>query len=269
MKNVIPVSFLTYREGLKHKVVLLTTICALSLMTGSVLISGFFMRDISKIILDFCLSITNIGGLLIPFFLAITLLAGDIEKRTIVTILARNISRTEYLFGKYLGISMLTATVMLIFLAATLLAILGGNFLYSNIYFKGFSISAVVQSVILSYLGISILNAAVVLWCSITTTSFLATLLTIATYLTGQSIDNIVRFVESPPAGIEISTSISKTVQIIQYIFPNLAAFDHKLSAAHGALIPFSEFAMLSCYAFVYIIATLTLSTILFIRRDL
>ncbi|MBM9513575.1 ABC transporter permease [Desulfogranum marinum] len=269
MNKLWSVAFLTFKEGLKHRILYCVFIVALLAMTLSVLISGFFMRDISKIILDFCLATISIGGLLVPFFLGITLLAGDIDKRTVVTILSRDISRPQYILGKYIGISLLTGMIMAFFFAATIIAIQGGILLYGEHYFKSYSLLAVFSSTLLNYFGISILNAVVVLWCSITTTSFLATLLTLATYLVGHLMDDVVRFIESPPPGILISMPLQKTVQATQYIFPNLAAFDHKLSAAHGIPIPFIQFSVLTSYAGVYIVAVLSLSIVLFTRRDL
>lgn len=269
MSPIFPISKITVKEGLQHKIILASILSASLLMIASLLISGFFMRDISKIILDFCLSITNIAGLTIPLLLAITLLAGDIERKTIVTILARNISRNQYLVGKFLGIELLAGLVMTFFLLATYATVFLGQQLYGENYFASFSPIAVAASMIMSFMAISILNAIVVLWCTITTTSLLATLLTLATYITGHIIDDVVRFVESPPPGIEIASSIVKAMQIVQYLFPNLAAFDYKLSAAHGILVPISEFSFLIAYAITYIAAVMLLSSLIFQRRDL
>ena len=139
MNKLWHVAFLTFKEGLKHHILYGVFLVALLVMTTSVLVSGFFMRDISKIILDFCLATISIGGLLVPFFLAITLLAGDIDKRTVVTILSRDISRPQYILGKYIGISLLTGVITSFFFIATILAIQGGILLYSEHYFKSYS----------------------------------------------------------------------------------------------------------------------------------
>jgi len=269
MNTIFAIASLTYKEGLKHRVLFGVLVAALFLMTGALLISGFFMRDIVKVLIDFCLSVTNLGGLLVPFFLTIGMLTGDRDKRTIVTILSQNVSRTQYILGKYFGLSLLTATIMCILAMATYFTLLGGSLLYGEYYFKSLSLYSVATSIVLSYVGISILNGVVFLWCTLTTTSFLATLLTIATYIIGHSIDDVVRFVESPPPGVTVATSIVKAVQIFQYVFPNLAAFDHKLTAAHGLAIPLIDSALLCGYGVSYIAFSLALSVIIFSKRDL
>jgi ABC-type transport system involved in multi-copper enzyme maturation permease subunit len=121
----------------------------------------------------------------------------------------------------------------------------------------------------MSYLGIMMLNALVVLWCSITTSPFLATLLTLATYIIGQSIDDVVRFLALKIPGVDISQSVQVAVDVAQYLFPNLAAFDLKLQAAHGLLIPASDIAFLVVYALAYSAAVLSVSVAAFSRRDL
>lgn len=261
---------ISYKEGLRQRVLYGVMIFALLLMAFAVLMSGLFMRDISKIILDLCLSAVNIGGLLIPFFLAINLMARDIERRTIFTILSKPISRSQYIVGKYFGIVLLTGTVMAILTVTTFFSVWIGKLIYGERFFSEFSHLAVINGVFLSFLGMMVLNAIVILWCSITTSSFIATLLTLFTYFIGQTIDDVVRFlaVEINNTSADISTTIRYTVKSVQYAFPNLSAFDVKLQAAHGLVLPFSDNAFLSLYGVFYISVVLSLSILIFNRRD-
>lgn len=270
MNNIIAISLISYKEGLRHRVLYGVVVFALLLMASSILFSGLFMRDISKIILDLCLSAVNVGGLLIPFFLAVNLLAKDIERRTIFTILARPISRRQYIIGKYFGIVLLTGTVMAVLSGVTFLAVWMGKIVYGEVFFTTFSAGAVLTGIALSFLGLMVLNALVVLWCSITTSAFIATLLTLFSYLIGQTIDDVVRFlaVEIHTTGIEISNTVRYAVKAAQYLFPNLSAFDVKLQAAHGIMIPLTEIAFLSLYGAAYICTVLAVSLLIFNRRD-
>lgn len=269
MNIVLAIASITLKEGLRHRLLYGVLIFSLFIMTFSLLFSGLFMRDVLKVILDFSLSAVNIGGLLIPFFLAIKLLSGDIEKKTIFTILAKPVSRTHYILGKYIGLIALVGIVMFCLLGATFLTIACSQLLYADFFFTDLSYNSIILSTISSYLGISVLTALVVLWSSISTSSFLVTLLTIATYLVGHTVDEVVRFVSIETPGVEISTTVQTTIQVVQCIFPNLAAFDLKLEAAHGSAIPLSDIALLFAYAAVYVIATISLSTIIFSKRNL
>lgn len=269
MNALWAVTLISFKEGLRHRILYGAVVFALFLTAFALLISGLFMRDISKVILDICLSSVDICGLLIPFFLAINLLSGDIEKRTIYSLLARPISRTHYILGKFFGLSLLTALLMGILTIATLVAITVAAYIYPAHFFSTVSTSTIIVCSLFSLLGIIVLNSTVMLWCSLTTSSFLAFMLTVATYLIGLSIEDLVRFMSVPIEGVDISPFVQKTIMIVSYIFPNLARFDLKALAVYGVSTTFNELATLIMYAGAYSTSALILAIIVFGRRDL
>lgn len=269
MKKLVAIALISLKEGLRNRVLYGIVLVALCMMVFAILISGFFMRDISKVMLDLCLSTVNVGGLLVPFFLAIHLLARDIERRTIFSILSRAISRSEYLLGKFGGLFLLTAIIMTLLTIFTVLTIWGGRMIYADYFFTSYSLESVLESVWLSFCGIMMLNSLVVLWCSMTTSSFLATLLTISSYLIGQSADDIINFIKTEGSELHISATVKMTVDLAQYLFPNLAAFDYKMQAARGAMIPLNEILTLTGYSFAYQAVALIIAIAVFRRREL
>lgn len=269
MNKILAVIFITFKEGLRQRILYGVVIFALLLMFFAVLVSGWFMRDISKIIVDFCLSAVSIGGLLIPFFLAVNLLSKDIERKTIFAILAKPISRTQYILGKFGGLIFLAGVVMAILAASSLLSVWIGMLLYGASFFSDFSLPAFLQAVMMSWLGVVVLIALVMVWCSVTTSAFLATLLTLFTYIIGQTIDDVVRFLVVDIPGVEISKTVQHTVQVVKFIFPNLSVFDLKLQAAHNMIMPFNELATIILYGMSYSIVALSVAIFIFRRRDI
>ncbi len=269
MKSFWPVAIITYKEGLRQRVLYGVLIAGFLLILLAVLVSGFFMRDILKVLLDICLSAISAGGLLVPFFLAVNLLAGDIENRTIYTLLARNISRKAYILGKFTGLAMLTATVIGILALASIGAIWFATLIYPGHYFAHYSPLSTIIAIGMTFVGILVLNSTVVLWCSLTTSSFLATLLTLSTYVIGHTMEDMVRFMEMQISDIAISPAIQLTVKCVLYIFPNLAAFDLKQQAAYSLPIPPAETALLCLYGLAYISVILSISIFSFQRRNL
>lgn len=269
MNSILPIAVITFKEGLRRRVLYGVMIASLLLILFAVLISGLFMRDILKVMVDICLSSISLGGLLVPFFLAINLLAGDIENRTIYTLLARNISRTSYILGKFFGLAMLTGTIITILLIATLVAIYCATLIYPAHNFSHFTLSPLFISTLLTFLGVLVLNSTVLLWCSVTTSSFLATLLTLSTYIIGHSVEDVVRFMNLKNTGVDISPVIQTTAKAILYVFPNLAAFDLKQQAAYSLPVVSQEIILLGLYGFSYISIMLFLAIFFFKRRDL
>jgi len=269
MKAIISIALLSLKEGLKQRVLYGVVLAAILMMCTGVLASGFFLRDVSKVILDFCLATVTLGGLTIPLFLAIHMFARDLERRTVFTLLSRPISRGQYLLGKFSGLLLLTGLIMFFLTVGVYLSLECGEFLFGKRFFVTVSWSSIFVALFLSFLSVMILNALAVFWSTLTTSSFLATLLTIFSYVIGHFVDDVVRFLQANTTGVDISSSIKQTVEVAQYIFPNLAAFDVKSAAAHGMTIPTLDAIFLTIYACIYSCLLLMLATAVFKHRDL
>lgn len=148
------------------------------------------------------------------------------------------------------------------------LSLKSGEVLFGARFFEQVSWMSIVSALFLSWLSVLILNAFAVLWSTVTTSSFLATLLTVFSYVIGHSIDDVVRFLQVKVTLVEISKSIRMTVDFSKYLFPNLAAFDLKSLAAHGLPVLFNDVLMLTLYSFFYICFLLAISTYFLNRRD-
>lgn len=268
MSNIYAVAILAFKEGVKQRIIYGLLIAASLILALSVLLCGFFLRDVSKVLLDFCLATTTLGGLCIPFFVAIHMLSKDIERRTIFTVLTRPLSRGQYIIGKFVGLSLLTLLIMMLLGCLTWCAVQGGEFLFGARFFSAVSWPDIARAIFLSFLSILILNAIAVLWSTLTTSSFLATLLVLSSYVIGHFVDDVVRFLKANASGVDVVLSIQYTIDFVKYLFPNLAAFDVKQAAAHGMSIPVSDVFFLTGYALAYVAFLLTLSTFLFNKRD-
>lgn len=269
MNIVLAVASLAYLECVRQRVLYGTLLFSLVLMGASVFISGLFMREIGKIMADFCLGAISLGSLLVPFFLAVNLLAKDIERRTIITILSRPVTRGQYIVGKFIGL------VLILFSITVLLSVVGAVVMwislqiYGPAYFQSLHPQALLAAVFFTFLGQVMLIAVVVLWSCLTNSSFLVTLLTIATYIIGQSLAELVRFMGAPPPGATVSPLAKTVLNFALYLFPNLAAFDVKLAAAHGLMIPANEAMYLLIYWLAYTVSILFIAVFFFKKRDL
>lgn len=269
MNTIWPVALITFKEGLRHRVIYGVVIASLFLIFFAVLFCGLYMRDLLKILLDICLSAISISGILVPLFFAVHQLAGDIERRTIYTILSRPVSRTQYIVGRFMGLALLSGSIMAILTASTIISVYGAKAIHPPYMFSYFSLKAVLLCSLAGFMGVQILNSTVLFWCSVTTSSFLATLLTISTYLIGHTVEDIVHFIKTQSSQIYISPLAQHITNITQYIFPNLAAFDLKQQAAYGLSIPPSEMMLLLFYSIIYCSIMLLSAVFFFKKRDL
>lgn len=268
MTNLWPVASVTFKEGIRSRAIYGISIFALLLLGANLLISGMIMQEVGKVAVDMALSTVSFTGLLLVLFIGINLMAKDLDKRTIYMVLSRPISRSQYIFGKFIGMVLLIiATVSFVSLFA-IASIILVKMSYPA-YFLRFSWGMVLLAISFTTLALILLSALSFLFASFASTSFITLALTIVSYIIGQSISDVKALVEAPGiVGIKVSPVAVKVVQAAYYIFPNLSIFDIKTQAAHGLTIPPSYIFWAVSYGLVYTCIAITLASLIFRKRE-
>jgi Cu-processing system permease protein len=268
MSPLTPIALITFKEGTRNRAFYGISLIALLLMGAAFLISGMVMRDVGKVAIDMALSTVSFAGLLLVLFVGIDLMAKDLDKRTIYMVLARPISREQYIFGKFFGISLLIVTTVFIlsfFGAISIVLIKWAN----PDFFPRFSWGPVLLAEAFIALSLILVSALSVLFASFSSTSFITLILTMISYIIGQSSSNVKALVENPQtAGITVSPITVKLVQAAYYLFPNLSLFDIKTQVAHGLDIPMTYIFWTLGYGIVYICLVIVSAAFLFRKKE-
>jgi Cu-processing system permease protein len=113
-------AFNTYRESVRARV--LHGLFALALATGaySLVVGAYSLRQGLRVVSDLGSGSISIYGIVVAIVLGATSLHRELELKTVFPILARPISRPQYLVGKYLG----TLLTVLVFVAGNAGALL-------------------------------------------------------------------------------------------------------------------------------------------------
>ncbi len=269
MTALWPIALITFKEGIRNRAIYGITLFALMLFGATALAATMIPREVGKVSIDMALSTISFTGLLIVLFVGINLMAKDLDKRTIYTVLSRPISRSQYIVGKFFGMVLLIAVTMGILSLLALGAIALLKIAIAS-YFTRFSWSLIVLSVFLTILMLILLSAVSFLFSSFTSSSFITLVLTIITYIIGQSLSGVKALVESPPQelGFTVSPVTMKMVQAAYYIFPNLSLFDIKLQASHTLSVSSSFVIWTVVYGIVYIALSITLAALIFRKKE-
>ncbi len=120
LRRIGAITFNTYREAVRARI--LHGLFALALATGgyTLVVGAYALRDSLRVVSDLGAASISIYGILVAIILGASSLYRELELKTIFPILARPISRTEYLVGKFLG----TVVTMATFVAANTAALL-------------------------------------------------------------------------------------------------------------------------------------------------
>ena len=261
------IAWITFLEGLRNKAVYGITLLASLMMAFTVVLSGMIMRDVGKVVTDFTLSTAIFAALLVVLFVGVTMLARDLERKTLYLALSRAVPRSRYLLGRFSGLALIQAVVMAVLLIASLTTLLLVKQMYPD-YFGTVSLALVGLAHLFILLQMLLLTALSMLFSLVASSSFVTFLLTTLTWLIGSSTQEVKQMIEA--AGPDkVSPAVKLLVQLAYYLFPNFALFDLKASAAHGLAINATSLGFTLVYGLGYSIAVLSVAVVLFKRKEL
>jgi hypothetical protein len=121
-------------------------------------------------------------------------------------------------------------------------------------------------SLIFSYLSLLITTALAQFFTCLTSSSYIALLVTACSYFIGQNVELVRKTFLGPD---EMNRFYGYLIESVTWLFPNLQAFDLKTTAGYGLPIePLSLF-WTTLYGVSYIGVILTLTICIFQRREL
>lgn len=246
----------TFRESVRDRVLYNLIFFALLMIGSSLLIGELAIEGEQKIIVDFGLSFMRFFGMLIAIFIGIQLVYKELERRTVYSLLARPVRRSEFIVGKFGGLGLTLAVncaVMLAGIVAALFYLRGPD---------GALIAAVAPAAYLIFLELLVVTA-IALTLSTVSSPALSAVLTFLVYIVGHfSTDFATMAAQSE------SAATSALLYALYYLLPNLSNFNRILAAAYGDAVPLAHLLRATIYAAVYCGALLSLAAFAFGRKD-
>lgn len=266
MRAVSWVAVNVFRESVRDRVPYNLVLFAVLLIGSSFLLGQLTAGQDVKIIKDLGLAATAVFGLFIAIFIGIGLVSKEVERRSIYALLAKPISRPQFIAGKYAGL-VLTLAVNVAVMTAALYLVLGYMTWVETAEFKaGWDAPgpdpALMKAVFLIFVQLMIVTA-IALFFSTFSTPMLSAALTFGFYVAGHfntELRNLDRVVDSP-AAVWLARALYR-------VLPDLAAFDVKTQVVHGLPVPAAYLITTTLYGFAYIAALLLAATFIFSRRD-
>jgi ABC-type transport system involved in multi-copper enzyme maturation permease subunit len=243
-----------FREVIRDRVLYLIGLFTVFLIACIRLLPEVSAATEHKITLDAGLAAMSLLGLVIAVFVGTGLVNKEIEKRTVLMLMAKPISHPEFIAGKHLGLSAVLAVLI-----ALMTIVYMGLLSFSRISYPAQSI--LVSSLFL-VLQLSLVTAVAIAF-SVFTSSLLATLLTFVVFLMGSASANLVALgAQSKNPTIEAIT------RNLYLIVPDFSRLDLKNQAVYGQLPNPNHLLQHAGYGVFYIVLLLAISTFLFSRRQ-
>ena len=253
MSKIWVIALNTFKENLRDKVLYNLLFFGLLLIGSSLVLGSLTIGEQERIIKDIGLAGINVFGVLIAIFVGIGLVSKEIEKRTIYTILAKPVTRYQFLLGRYVGL------VITLFVNTSVMA---GGFA-GVLLLSGIRLDlGLLEAISLIFMELIVIVAITVMFSTFTTPTLSATF-TLAIYVIGHLASDLKALAQKLQSGLSRAL-----LDGLYYTLPNLDFFNIKGEVIHGVPIAASYLLTAIGFGFGYAAVVIALACVIFQRRD-
>jgi len=244
----------TVLEAIRNKLLYTLLFFAVGVITTAVLIASLSYVEGDRIIQDIGLAAIRLFSVGIAIFVGIGLIHGEVERRTIYTILSKPVSRTEFLVGKYFGL-LLTVWLQLFFMGAAFVLVVMSS--------GGSITSGHAAAIFMTGMELMVVVAVATLFSSFST-PMLAALFTLGIWSVGHLTRDMRALGQQADLGY-----VKSMADWLYRLLPDLESFNLTIQAAHGLEISPQEIWLPMLYAIGYATVLLFGASFIFQRRDM
>ncbi len=257
MTPVLTLAAVTVREALRQKLAVNLLVFAVALVSASFVLSRLTYGEQYRIIVDIGLSAMEIFGTFIAVFLGASLVAGDVERRTAYAVVAKPVSRAQYVAGRYVGL-VATTTLNFAVMSAFFVGVLAFH-LRGLGFIRDTPLLATLGAIALQLAMIS----AVAVFFSTFTTATLSVIFTLSLVVAGHLASDLVRY------WAKQGTAAAWMGKALYLAIPNLEALNFKEAMVYKDALPLGSTALAFAYGILYAVGVVALAAAVFSRRDL
>lgn len=243
-----------FREVIRDRILYLIGLFTLLLLLALRLLPEIAATTQDKIFLDVGLAAIELLSVFVAVFVGTSLINKEIEKRTVLVLIPKPVTRAEFIIGKHLGLSGVLAVLMM---ALTVIYLILLSF--SKIEYP---LASIIVSTLYLFLKVSLLIAVALLF-GVFTSSILATLLTLAVYLMGNLSRDIVTV-----GNLSRNSNLESLTQSLYLILPDLSRLNLKNEAVYGILPSPQSLLSNGVYGVFYTVLLLAIAILIFSRRE-
>jgi ABC-type transport system involved in multi-copper enzyme maturation permease subunit len=254
LRRISAVASNTFRESIRERVLYNLVLFAVLMTLSGLLLGKLSIYQDEKIIKDIGLASMEIFGTLIATFLGVGLVSKEIERRSLYPLLARPIKRSEFLLGKFFGLS-LTIVVNAAAMAAGLYATLAATQRALD--------PRLLAAMYLIVLGL-VLSVSLTLLLSATTSSTVTAAICALALLASGRYSDVIRGMR------QIAPDVPRWLtEGLYFALPNFGNFDIKDAMVYGDPVPWAFMGWATLYAIGYCGVVLSIAVRIFARREM
>ena len=252
-RNIFLLAINGFNEVVRNRFFYGVATVALIIIGMGVVLGSLSMSEEQRITTNFSLFSVQIILIVMAVFFGSLSITKDIERKILMTLITRPLTRSQYIMGKFMSIA------LVIFVSLFVLGlVLSGLFYYfetpiNDIYFKALW-GIYLESMVLLAISIAF---------GVFSTPFLIICYTFSFFIVGHWIDTMKEIVSDSD-----SSYFQILVDYILVCFPNLEKFNWRTHVIYQDAVPFIEILFYSFYALAWVTLALVISIFIFNRRD-
>jgi ABC-type transport system involved in multi-copper enzyme maturation permease subunit len=243
----------TFRETRRDRAQWVLLLYAAILVGSAYVLSPLALGEGYRVTRDLGLAALSVVGLLLIVLLGGGLVHKEIERRTILTVLAKPIRRSEFLAGKYLGLLSMVGSVFLSMVAvlALVLWLKEGRVEPAVLWAAGFTFGefAIMTAVVVSF--------------SAFVSPVLSAVFSFAVFVSGHFAEDLLRFADKAP-----SEAMAFLARGLYWCLPHLELYNLRAEAAYGIVPDPGRLAAALAYTVLYTTALLIAGSVIMSRRE-
>ena len=256
MKNIFLIAINTFKEISRHKILYALGAFVVFMMGSSLVLGSLSLSEKTRLSINFSFTACHIGLIFVSVYFASALLSREMEKKTVLTLFVKPVSRTQFIIGKFLS---LACVLFLIVLFLTL-------FVVSVYFIYGRPLHFVVFAAMWGIFLEALMLLTLAFFFSVFSSSFLVLVYSVLMFIIGHSAAGIVFFVQQQGEGDVFSKWV---VTGAVRAFPNFEKLNWRAEALYKLPLKEGELLFSSLYAVSWIIFLLMVTSILFERKNL
>jgi ABC-type transport system involved in multi-copper enzyme maturation permease subunit len=253
VRTLIALALNGFREASRNRVTVVVFMFAFVMIFSATVSIELTVATFDRVMTDLGLGVMSLICAFLTIFLASGLIPREIERKTIFMILAKPISRTSFVLGRYAG-----NLVTVFFVLGVMIVLFVGQILTQR--------SALNHSHLASFVGIAlqvvVMTAVAFVFASVSS-QYITAVCAAGLYFLGHLSSDLYKMADH--AKSEVVQVIGKA---LYYALPNLDRLDFKARATYNELTTNTELLTATGYALAYSAVMLVIACLLFERRD-
>ncbi len=271
MKTIWRIAKATFHEALRRRFLNGILVFAVLIIGSSWTFTYLQPGAELKMLVDVGLGAVRFFGMLIAIFVGVRLIPDELEKQTIHTLLAKPVTRAQFLLGKLFGgVATVFTNVAVMGIVFGIVYMIKAPAFREMLPEKGTMISMefmgpnIAKAIGLTFMELFVLTGIAVV-ASVIFSWVLASVFSFFIYFVGQMAD-FLRELASPDHGADTVSTI--VFGVLYRILPHFEIFDIRESIMQDNFVPWRDLGEVTAQAMIYIVVVLMLGYLFFNERE-